>query len=222
MLDEPDNKQDNTSADEKETSEKETETFTKKQLDEARIQGKSDGLSESGRLRKAKEASDKIAERAIARMEKFEKQIEDDELSRAEGDEKKISAINERRIRRQAETDLANKNTEVDELNEKLRQAEEISGQYTKEQNAREIATRLDVDSKRLVKLAKLTDGSKEAIEELASELPKKGETKSLKADSSKTIGGKDWERVRDAYIKNPNDAQNTERYEEMRKTQGR
>ncbi len=214
--------QDESSEDTKGTSEKETETFTKKQLVEARTQGKSDGLSESGRLKKAKEASDKIAERAIARLEKFEKDQEDDELRRAEGDEKQLSAIKERQIRRQAESNLANKNTELEELTEKLRQAEDISGQYTKEQNAREIATRLEVDPKRLVKLAKLTDGSKEAIEELASELPKKGETKSLKVDSSKTIGGKDWERVRDAYIKNPNDSQNTERYEEMRKAQGR
>ncbi len=212
--------QDESSEDTKGTSE--TETFTKKQLDDARVQGKSDGLSESGRLKKAKEASDKIAERAIARLEKFEKDQEDDELRRAEGDEKQLSAIKERQIRRQAESNLANKNTELEELTEKLRQAEDISGQYTKEQNAREIATRLEVDPKRLVKLAKLTDGSKEAIEELASELPKKGETKSLRVDSSKTIGGKDWERVRDAYIKNPNDSQNTERYEEMRKAQGR
>ena len=221
-MDETKDTQYEASEDTKGTSEKETETFTKKQLVEARTQGKSDGLSESGRLKKAKEASDKIAERAIARLEKFEKDQEDDELRRAEGDEKQLSAIKERQIRRQAESNLANKNTELEELTEKLRQAEDISGQYTKEQNAREIATRLDVDSKRLVKLAKLTDGSKEAIEELASELPKKGETKSLKVDSSKTIGGKDWERVRDAYIKNPNDSQNTERYEEMRKAQGR
>ncbi|MCK5021115.1 MAG: hypothetical protein KAS32_29160 [Candidatus Peribacteraceae bacterium] len=209
--------QDKPSEKPEETSEKETETFTKEQLDEARTRGKSDGLSESGRLKKAKEASDKIAERAIARLEKFEKDQEDEELRRAEGDEKKISAINERRIRRQAETDLANKSTELEELTEKLRQAEEISGQYTKEQNAREIAARLDVDPKKLVKLSKYTDGSKEAIEELASELPKKGESKSLKPDSSKTIGGKDWKRVQEAYIKNPNDPQNTPRYLEMR-----
>ncbi len=221
-MDETKDTQDESSEDTRGTSEKETETFTQKQLDDARTQGKSDGLSESGRLRKAKEASDKIAERAIARMEKFEKQMEDDELSRAQGDEKKISAINERRIRRQAENDLATKNTELEDLTEKLKQAEDISGQYTKEQNAREIATRLDVDQKKLVKLSKYTDGSKEAIEELASELPKKGDTKTLKADSNKTIGGKDWERVRDGFIKNPNDVQNTERYNEMRKAQGR
>jgi len=217
LLDEPENKQDESSADEKETSEKETETFNQKQLDEARQQGKSDGLTESGRLRKAKEASDKIAERAIVRLEKFEKQMEDDELSRAEGDEKKISAINERRIRRQTENELASKNTELEDLTEKLRQAEEISGQYTKELNAREIATRLEVDPKKLAKLSKYTDGSVEAIEELAKELPKKGDTKPLKADSNKTIGGKAWEQVRDAYIKNPNDPQNTPRYMEMR-----
>ncbi len=217
-----DNKQDDTSAEEKGTSDKETETFTKEQLDDARTRGKSDGLSESGRLKKAKEASDKIAERAITRLEKFEKEMEDEELRRAEGDEKKVSAINERRIRRQAETDLATMTQERDEEKEKRQQAEDIISESTKERKAREIATRLEVDPKKLIKLSKYTDGSDEAIEDIAKELPKKGETKSLKIDSGKTIGGKDWERVRDAYIKNPNDKQNTERYLEMRRAQGR
>jgi len=56
-----------------------------------------------------------------------------------------------------------------------------------KEQNALEIANRFGVDAKSLVKF---TDGSPEAMEELAKALPKKEETKTLTPDSGKTIGG--------------------------------
>ena len=71
-----------------------------------------------------------------------------------------------------------------------MKAANAEKAEATKERNAREIASRLSVNANLLAKLAKSTDGSTEAIEEIAKELPKKGEDKTLKADSGKTIGG--------------------------------
>ena len=189
-LDETKDAQDKSSGQTKETSGEEPETFTKEEKEEAVRKAKSDALSEVGRLKKANEVAIKAAERANARVEQIIKDQEDAELKAAAGDEERTSAVKERQLRRQAESKLVETERERDEKDEELKTANEEKAEATKERKAREIASRLGVSEKLLVTLAKSTDGSTEAIEDIAKELPKKGETQTLRVDSGKTIGG--------------------------------
>ncbi len=205
-----------TSKDTKGTSEQ-PETFTKEHVAEAERKGKSDALAEVGRLKKSTEAAIAIAQKATARLDKMIQDQDDAELKAHEGDPEKLSAIGERQKRRMAEGKLADAESELSEEKAKTAEAQEAGAQHTKERNAREVATRLGVDAKTLIKF---TDGSTEAMEELAKSLPKKGETKPLLVDSSKTIGGgSSFEQIRDEMIKNPSDDAKMRRYMEATKT---
>ncbi len=189
-LDESKDTQDNTSEDTKGTSEKEPETFTKEEMAEATRKTKSDALAEVGRLKKSTDTAIKAAQAATGRLDQMIKDQEDEELKAAAGNTEQLSAIKERQMRRLIESKLATVETERDEKDEELKLANADKAEVTKERNAREIATRLSVSPSLLAKLAKSTDGSIEAIEEIANELPKKGETPTLKVDSGKTSGG--------------------------------
>ncbi len=173
------------------TSDKTEETFTKKQRDEDVRKAKSDALAEVGRYKTSAEKAIRDAQAAKTRIEQMLKDQDDADLENSRDDAEKLTAIRERQARRKAEDELAEVKRERDEKDERIKQFDETEAESTKERNAREIATRLDVDANRLANLAKFTDGSPEAIEEIAKELPKKGEPKEpLKVDSSKTIGG--------------------------------
>ena len=189
-LDETKETQDESSESTETTSGENEETFTKGQLEEAGRKGKSDALAEVGRLKKATENAIKAAQAAETRVDQMIKDQEDAELKSAAGDEERMSAIKERSLRRKAESDLTQLKSELDTKNEELDTANAEKAENTKERNARDAASRLGVDSKMLVKLAKFTDGSTEAIEDVAKELPKKDGGKSLKVDSGKTTGG--------------------------------
>ena len=190
-MDDPTKTQDvETSEDTKGTSDKDPETFTKERHDEDVRKAKSDALAEVGRYKKSADDAIKAVKATEARIDQMLKDQEDAELADAEGNAEKLDAIKERQGKRRAENELAKVRQELDENKEKVRLLDEKEVESTKERNAREIASRLDVDAKRLVKLAKFTDGSTEAIEEIAQELPKRGEAKTLKVDSGKTTGG--------------------------------
>ena len=189
-LDDTKETQDESSEDTKGTSEQDEETFTKEQLQEAERKGKSDALAEAGRLKKATENAIKAAQAAETRVDQMIKDQEDAELRAAAGDEERMSAIKERSLRRKAESDLTQTKSELDTKKEELDTANAEKTENAKERNARDAASRLGVDTKLLIKLVKSTDGSTEAIEELAKALPTKEEKKSLKVDSGKTTGG--------------------------------
>ena len=211
-----------TSADSKETSETETETFTKKDVDEAERKGRSNGASEMGRLTKLNTDLIKSSQAIQARLEKRDRDDEERERERYRDEPDKLTAIDERVKRRGVETELADVRQELSEKNERLQEAERKESESTKERNAREIATRLNVDPKLLVRLSKLTDGSSEAIEVEAQGLPKLSETKTLLADSGKTIGGDaNFVKIRDEMIKNPSDDAKMKRYMEAKKARG-
>jgi len=220
MPDELETKQDDTSVESKETSQ-DTETFTKK-LEEAERKGKSDGLVEVGRLRTENAKLISNSQRITARLDRIQKESDEAEIKAAEGNTEQLSAITERQTRRTAESNLESMTLERDEVNEKLQGYEKIEASLKGEETASEVAERLNVDKKSLVKLAKRTDWSLEAIEEIAGELPKKGEEKTLKVDSNRTIGGKGREKIIEDYIKNPDDPKVKERYMELRASEGR
>ena len=190
-LDEKEKTQDvNTSENTTGTSGTEPETFTKEDMEETRRKAKSDALAEVGRLQKTAQNAIKATEAANERITQMVKDQEDDELRAAAGDDEKTSALKERQLRRRAESELTQVKQERDEKEDELKSANAEKAENTKERNAREIASRLSVNASLLAKLAKSTDGSIEAIEDIAKELPKKGESKTLQVDSSKTSGG--------------------------------
>ncbi len=189
-LDETKETQDESSESTETTSGENEETFTKGQLEEAGRKGKSDALAEVGRLKKATENAIKAAQTAEDRVDQMIKDQEDTELKAANGDTEKLSAIKERQLRRVVESNLAKMKSELNVKTDELEAANVEKAENAKERNARDSASRLGVDAKMLAKLAKFTDGSIEAIEELAKSLPTKEEKKVLKVDSGKTIGG--------------------------------
>jgi len=189
-LGEPNERQDNPSAEQEDTSSETLESFTKEQVEEQVRKAKSDALAEVGRLKKSSEDAIKAARAAEERINRMLKEQEEAELEAARDEPDKLTVIRERQARRQAEAKLAQIEQELSEKDKRIKLQEEKEAESTKERNAREIAARFEVDAKRLVKLAKFTDGSLEAIEDIAKDLPKKGETKTLTPDSGKTTGG--------------------------------
>ncbi|KKN60871.1 hypothetical protein LCGC14_0527420 [marine sediment metagenome] len=221
MPDELETKQDESSVESKETSQ-ETETFTKK-LEEAERKGKSDGLVEVGRLRTENAKLVSNSQKITARLDRIQKESDEAEIKAAEGNTEQLSAITERQTRRTAESNLESMTQERDEANEKLQGYTKIEASLKGEEIANEVAERLGVDKRSLIKLAKRTDWSLEAIEEIANELPKKGGTVELdKVDSGRTIGGKGREKIVEDYIKNPDDPKIKQRYTELRASEGR
>ena len=185
---EPNEKQDvETSAEQEDTSKTEPETFTREQVEESARKSKSDALAEIGRYKKSADNAIKSVRAAEERIDRMLKQQEDDELEAAKEEPDRLSAIKERQTRRRVESELAKTKSELDGEKAKTTEAQEAEAKSTKERNAREIATRRVVDAKTLIKF---TDGSIEAMEELARSLPKKGEATTLKPDSGRTTGG--------------------------------
>ena len=200
-MDRPRETQDLKSSEElKETSEKEPESFTAEQVGERERKARSDALADIGRYKKSAEDAIKAVKAAEERINRMLKEQEDSELAAARDEPDKLTLIRERQARRMAESDLAKVRQELSEKDERVKLLDEQEAKSTKERNTREIATRLNVDANRLAKLAKLTDGSLEAIEEIAKELPKKGETAPLRPDSGKTIGGGKTYKVGDVH----------------------
>ena len=117
---------------------------------------------------------------------------EEREQAEAEGEPDKLAIIRERQLRRQRESDLTAKQTELDEANARLQELSQKDSEVSRGINIREVASRLKVDPAKLAKLAKYTDGSVAVIEEFAAELPKLTTTprSNLRVDSNDAVGG--------------------------------
>ena len=167
----------------KETSET-TQTFTK----ETERTAISDALSRVGRTAadfEKREQAITAKEEADAQRDKakYEASLED-----ARDDPEKTTAIKAKELLRTATSKLAEVTKERDLLSEKVTAAATQTQKIDRTKIAAEIAAKHSVDVDTLVKF---TDGSLEAMEELAQTL--KGESKPLLSDSGKTIGGVDW-----------------------------
>ena len=218
-MDGTENQQDGiTSVETKETS----KTYTETEVVERERQARSNALADANRAKVEAEKANKAATDALARIAQIQRANDDADRERYRDDPEKLSAIEAGRRERDTTAKLEDTERELNEERDKRTVAESKVNDSTKERNAREIATRLNVNPDLLGDLSKLTDGSVEAIEVKAQMLPKVTETKDLNPDSNNSIGGKDFERVREAYIKNPDDRQNTARYMEFRAQQGR
>ncbi len=172
----------------------EPQTFTKESEEKA----VSDALSVAGRDAKTITEKTTEAQRILESAQNTRKEIKEererwqnerDEADREvlKADPEALKSLDERIRQRNEATKLASKGKELDERELKNTEAQKEVAQSTKERNAREIATRLNVDSEPLLKF---TDGSKEAMEELAQKLPKNETKPPLKTDPGVPIGG--------------------------------
>lgn len=182
-------------AEEKETP-KEEPQYSQSQLDahgkEKEQQARNAALADIGRLTKESERSLKAATAAGERTKKLLREMEDMETEAAQGNsgQRSEQEVKQMQLRRQVQTELTDVQLELDGKNERLAQLEADKVESTKGQTARDIAARLGIDVDRLVRLSKFTDGSTEAIEELAKELPKKEVRPPIITDSNQGGGG--------------------------------
>ena len=176
-----------TSGGEKGTSEKEPETFTKEQVEQVSTKAVSDALSKAGRTATTLEKREATVKATEDRMAQERRERDQAELNAAEEPERR-SAIEERHKHRETKSELAKTKLELEAEREKSKEADAQAQEFECTQRAAEIAVKHGVDFNTLVKF---TDGSAEAMEELAQHLPKKGEEKPpLKPDSGRTTGG--------------------------------
>lgn len=207
-----------------------TSIETKTHTAETEKKAVDDALSAAGR--DAKSISDKAteAERILtdakttrdsikAEREQWQRDRDEAELEAVRDDHDALKSLQERQRQRGEATKLA---TEKAELAEKeTKHQEKVTGDleqirvFNRTQLAAEVAVAKGVDLDSILKLT--TEDSREAMEATANLLTKG--TTALKTDSSTTLGGSaNWEEVRAAYIKNPNNQAVYERYREMRK----
>ena len=175
--------EDTSGGDKESTSAKEPETFTKSQMEKAT----SDALAAAGRTAKTFEKREEAVVKAEEKVARLEQERYEAEKKAAKDDPDMLTAIERNRK-------ASERKAELDERERKLNEMkEEVDGKLDKatraeiKERAMEVAVKHNVDAKSLVEF---TDGSADKMEELAKMLPKKGETQTLKVDSSKTIGG--------------------------------
>jgi hypothetical protein len=179
-------------------------TITLEEHEKGVRDARSAALAEVGRLKKSSEEAVKQAQAAQSRINKLMEDQDKYELEIANGNPEQLSAVQERQKRRRIESELETERQTKLNLEQRLKDIEETQTQTQREQIVTKISTQYNVSADKLSKLAKFTDGTPEAIEDIAKDLPKKQES-NLKVDSNTTIGGvTQWEKQREAYIKNP------------------
>lgn len=194
-------------------------TYTQTQLDEQVRKTRSDALAEVGRFKTEALRATQASQAAMARIDKMVKDQEDAEMENARDNPDALTTLRERQARRRAEAERDQARLELDEHKERLTKIDAEKAEVVKNQTAINIASRFGVDPTRLTKLAKYTDGSPEAIEDIAKDLPVKDGKAPLRVDSGGHIGGMvSFEEIRDAYIKDPRNPAIKERYLQIRK----
>jgi len=194
-------------------------TYSEEEAAKLVTDAKTSALADVGRFRAEANKALTAATAAEQRIKALEQAREAAELEAARDDPPELARIRTQQAKMRAESDLATARAELNETKEQLKQRDAERAESMKERNAHEIATRLNVDAKRLVKLSKFTDGTVEAIEDIARDLPSLSERKDLRPDSSRTIGGSaSFEEIRDEMIKNPSSDAKMMRYMEAKK----
>lgn len=187
-MDEPENTQDISSGEDTGTP-AEPETFSKEQMEAERSKARSDALAELGRYKKSAEQAIESASKAQQRLEQYIRDQEEQELESAKDEPEKTKTLRANQELRRKNAELAKAQQEKKDLEDELTTIKGQQAESTKERKAREIATQYGVDASRVIDLAKFTDGSPEAIEAIASSLPKKQKEPQLKPDTGGQVG---------------------------------
>ena len=177
------------------TSQKEPETLTKEQAEKL----KNDALAAAGRTDKLLAEKQVQIDKVLEELRQQQKDMaEANEKARRESFEREkeanrdnpemLKAIEARQKLTEAEAKLAKAEQKLADKDAETKPQLEKLARHTKEQNAREVATKHGVSSEAL---EKFTDGSLEAMEDLAKQLPKVStEEQVVKPDSYIVSGG--------------------------------
>ena len=200
------------------TSSSEAGTSVEAQVKAATLKGKSDALADVNRIMaeatKARKAAEAAEQRVNQMLKDYEEEIRDEP--------DKLNAYREKQAKSKSDTELVKVTQELDEAKEQLKQTETERTAGIREQQSRDVATRLNVDVSRLLKMAKFTDGTLEAIEEIAKDLPKLNPEAPLRPDSNRGRGGELSAKViRDRFRETPESPQARADYLAWRREQG-
>ena len=176
-----------TSEETKGTSGKETPTFTDEQAQVMATKAVSDALSAAGRTAKALEVRELAIKKTEENNERRLVEAREAELEANRDNPDELPKIQKRHREEVRQAKLDKREQELEEREAKSSVAlDKVTKAETKER-AQIVATKHDVD---VSTLEKHTDGSLEAMEDLAKSLPKKGEAKPpIGTDSGKTTG---------------------------------
>ena len=163
-------------------------TYTKDQVEKL----VSDRLAAAGRDAKALEEGRKAVEAGRARFEAdqaaWQKQREAAEETALRDDPDAFQALQRKRDMERRDADLRKREETLTARSQEIAEREKVIQGTAKERLASQIAAELGIEASPLLKF---TDGSEEAMRELASVLPKKGSNgASFKPDSGGTAGG--------------------------------
>lgn len=143
------------------TPEQETPTFTKKQADALVVKARSDALAEVGRLKKAADDANRIAQDVLKRLQTREQEDMRREEEAAKDDPEKLSALQMRRQAQQEKIAVEEDRRRVEaDRTEIQTQRQEIL-----EHRAERLAEKYNADAALLLKYG---GSSKESMEELA------------------------------------------------------
>ena len=164
-------------------------SYTQEQVDKMILDAKTSVLADAGRYKTEAEKAMKAAEAASKRVDEFAKRQRDAELEQYKDQPAEIARIRAEDARQQAEAKLADYESQLNEAKQRAQTLETEKNNLSKGETARQIAAKHNVSADLLAKMAKFTDGSEQAIEEIAKDLPKTQTTK-MRPDSNRAIGG--------------------------------
>lgn len=170
------------------------ETFTREQVQEAARKARSDALAESGRYKAEAEKALKAMKAAEERMARMMKDTEEAELAAAKDEPERLTNIRIRGQLRTMEAEREKYRTELEEANARLAETNAKYIDTNRETLVHQIAAQHGVDAAKLAKLARFTDGTHDAIAEIAQDLPRGAQTTAqsnpLRPDSNRSVGG--------------------------------
>lgn len=190
MPDETNNQPDVTLEAEKTGTQGITFTHTQADVDKAVRDARTAVLVDIGRSQAASAKAIKVAQDAQERLNHMIAEQDRRELEDAEGDPQRLSALQERQGRRRVESENAQLMQQLAQKDELIQQHEKEKASNELEKTVQVVATRFAVDPLRLANLAKYTDGSLVAIEDLAKELPANTAKPPLRPDPNRGSGG--------------------------------
>jgi len=199
-----------------------SQAFTTEDVDKAVKDARSADRAEIGRLRSQADSALAAAKAAQERLDRSIKEADERELEEARDDPPRLTALQERQKRRAAESELVTARQELNQKGEQLTQLEKERSDASRERIVKEVSDRFKVDPARLAKLARFSEGTPEAIEDIAKELSAGG-SKPLKPDSGIAVGGNlNREQIIANYVANPRNPSSREQYHELRRKEGR